>query len=64
MFNVVISKAPLTRLTSIFSEAIMVVLLPNNFKVSSITPYDGKRDLVAHVEVFYSWMDFEGFRAS
>lgn len=31
----------------------------DNFKMSSITPYDGKGDLTAHVEVFHFWMDFD-----
>lgn len=52
-------KALLTRHSSVFSEVVMATPFLENFKMLSITPYDGKGDPVAHVEVFHSWIDFE-----
>lgn len=44
---------------SVFNEAGIATLFSYNFKMSSITPYDSKGDLIAYVEVFHSWMDFK-----
>lgn len=37
----------------------MATPFPDNFKMLSIAPYNGKGDLVVHVKVFRAWMDFE-----
>lgn len=52
MYNVDALKALSTRHISMFSEAIMAAPFPDNFKMLSITPYDGKGDLATYVEVF------------
>lgn len=52
MHDVEVSKTQSTCHTFVFSEAIMVAPFPNNFKMLSITPYNGKGDLATHVEVF------------
>lgn len=43
----------------VFCEIVMVALFLDNFKMLSITPYDGKGYLVVHVEFFWAKMDFE-----
>lgn len=59
MHSVNVLKALSTCHIFVFSEAIMVTPFSDNFKMPSITLYDGKRDLAIYVEVFCSWMDFE-----
>lgn len=54
-----VTKAPTLCHSSVFSEALMATLFPDNFKMPNTMPYDGKGDLVVYVEVFYVWMDFE-----
>lgn len=44
---------------TVFREAIMAALFPNNFKTSNISPYNGRGDPTVHVEVFHSWMNFK-----
>lgn len=49
--------------TTVFNEAMMVAPFPDNLKIPNITPYNGKEDPTAHVEVFHSWIDLKGSRS-
>lgn len=54
-------KVPGSRHMFVFSEVVMVIPFPDNFKMPTIALNNGKRDLIAHVEVFYASMDFDRF---
>lgn len=45
-------KALMSCYTSIFSEAVMVALFLDNFKMPNIALYDRKGDPVVHMKVF------------
>lgn len=50
----------LIRYATPFSNEIMAAPFPQNFKMPNLVVYDGKGDPKAHVDVFNTWMDFEG----
>lgn len=52
-------QAQPTHHTSVFSEAVMIVPVSNNFKMLNIPLYSGRGDLTAHVDVFHMWMDLK-----
>lgn len=47
-------KAQLIHHTLVFGKVVMAAPFLDNFKMPTITPYDGKGDPAAHVEVFHS----------